>query len=310
MTRTWPRDVALVDARDWGNAPISEHLDAYLAAPLPGRKGGRRTKRRLDNIRRDVTNSAHGLGWISLSNVDAEEFLQNLEHLGGHGIGGQRRADLLMTWKSFLNWCVCDGRPSAHPLTWKRPKAGRDLRKSCSLSKHELDSLFRAALRRPLHEARLIRRGSRQGQLAAPVTPVRCRELRMVGRERALAYRLKALTGLRSEEAAAVRIGDVPFGEHPAIHLDGSRTKNGREAVIPLRRDVAEDLAEWIALRLEEEREVAAREGEPAPASLDLDRALLRVPSCRVFASDAKHAGLISTVPGETNEPQVYPPRP
>ena len=150
---------------------------------------------------------------------------------------------------------------------------------------------MKRAAQRPLHEARLVRRGPRKGQLVARVTPEREATLVRQGRERALAYKALVLTGLRSEELASVRLADLDVEcELPTISLDGTRTKNGEPATVVLRADLALDLADWLADRLTVEREKHRTSDQPVPTRLDPDAPLLRVPSIRVFDADLAFA--------------------
>jgi len=147
--------------------------------------------------------------------------------------------------------------------------------------------LLEAAHNRPLAEARKIRTGPRKGLPLARVSAEREAHLLACGWERALSYKVHLLTGLRTEELQSARVGDLDLeSEHPTIYLDGSRTKNGEEALVPLREDLAADLGTLLDHRLEHLREQARAAGEAVPVTLDPETSLLSVPSLRTFDAD------------------------
>jgi len=69
-----------------------------------------------------------------------------------------------------------------------------------------------------------------------------------LGWERALIYKTMILTGLRQGELASLPIGQA-FLDEPMPYLDlaPADEKNRKGSQIPLRRDLADDLTEWIA---------------------------------------------------------------
>src|SRR5690606_5222834 len=108
-----------------------------------------------------------------------------------------------------------------------------------ALTEAELEALLHAAMVRPLHEALLVRRGARAGTLAAKVRPEIREQLEALGRERALLYKLLALTGLRKGELASLTVGDVYLDEKdPYLSLEAAKAKNRTDADIPLRADL------------------------------------------------------------------------
>lgn len=68
------------------------------------------------------------------------------------------------------------------------------------------------------------------------------------GPDRALLYLTAVQTGFRASELASLVVGDLNLDQDPAVVvLDGSRTKNGKEAKIPLSRSFADTLRGWLA---------------------------------------------------------------
>lgn len=70
----------------------------------------------------------------------------------------------------------------------------------------------------------------------------------LVGPNRAMLYIVAVNTGLRASELASLTPESFELdGEHPMVRCQGGYTKNGAEAVLPLRRDVVEMLTDWLA---------------------------------------------------------------
>lgn len=67
------------------------------------------------------------------------------------------------------------------------------------------------------------------------------------GPDRSLLYLTAVQTGFRASELASLTVGDLNLDQEPAVVvLDGSRTKNGKEARIPLSRSFADTLRGWL----------------------------------------------------------------
>jgi len=70
----------------------------------------------------------------------------------------------------------------------------------------------------------------------------------LAGSDRAMLYIVAANTGLRASELASLTPESFELdGERPMVRCQGGYTKNGAEAVLPLRKDVAEMLRKWLA---------------------------------------------------------------
>ena len=205
---------------------------------------------------------------------------------------------------AFCNWAADTGRMIANPLN-RMPKANEksDRRRARrALTEEELVRLLDAARRRPLLEAKTVRRGPRKGRAVAKVrAETRC-ELEQVGRERALIYKTLVLTGLRKGELASLTAGQLELdggaGRVAYVVLRPEDEKNGRGSEIPIRADLAADLREWLASRLRQAQDQARRTGEPIPSRLPPDTPLFNVPSglIRIFDRDLVAAGLARRV--------------
>jgi integrase len=70
---------------------------------------------------------------------------------------------------------------------------------------------------------------------------------RMTGPARALCYRVAVATGLRFSELATLTAETFDLGEVPTVTVAAAYTKNGQVATLPLPRDLAQDLAPFLA---------------------------------------------------------------
>jgi integrase len=112
------------------------------------------------------------------------------------------------------------------------------------------------------------------------------------GWERALIYKLASLTGLRRGEIEALTLRHLHLDVAlPFLRMRRADTKNRQAADIPLRRDLAADLREWI----ESSAELASCEGRESSADEHrLDSPLFSVPKQLVKAlnRDLRVAGI------------------
>ncbi|EMI58129.1 integrase-recombinase protein [Rhodopirellula sallentina SM41] len=119
-------------------------------------------------------------------------------------------------------------------------------REARAVTVDELQRLFETARRRPLDDALTIRTGPRKGERGATIRPRRRVKLLKLGHERALIYKTALLTGLRANELRTLTVGDLSFGDVPFLKLVRSNEKNRRGSTIPLKSDLAFDLASWV----------------------------------------------------------------
>ena len=163
-------------------------------------------------------------------------------------------------WKAFGNW-LAGKRKNGRKFHWngdkrilKSPFCGLALRDeredrrrvARSLTENELRRLLDAAARRPLEDAKTIRRGPNKGQRTAKVTDARREELERLGRERQLIYMVAVLTGLRANELRTLRVADLSFGDVPFVKLRSANEKSRKGSTVPLRSDLAAELRKWI----------------------------------------------------------------
>ena len=130
--------------------------------------------------------------------------------------------------------------------------------------------------------------------------PQRIAALEAEGDERALIFKTLALTGLRRSELASITVGQIHLsGPTPYIELHAADEKSRRGAELPLRRDLAADLFDWVATKLERLRDESRRrigpEGAAAvPMKLPPATPLFKIPTSilRRLNRDLKAAGI------------------
>jgi integrase len=269
------------------STPLSVHLAAYLDHLHA--KGA--SKMHRDNVRRQLERLAAECSFSKLADLGRDALEKWLAAQAKADMGARTRNTYLAAGTAFCNWCIETRRLNFNPFA---SVARADERADCrrqrrALTEAELVRLLDVAQRRPLVEAMTVRRGKRKGQLAANIRDDVRRQLELLGRERALIYKTLVLTGLRRGELASLTVGQLELdGPLPCIVLDAADEKNRAGSTLPLRSDLAADLALWV-------KELAQRHsgdsGEfegplclpmttvPAETGLPADAPLFNVPS-------------------------------
>jgi integrase len=156
-----------------------------------------------------------------------------------------------------------------------------------AMDESELVRLLDVARQRPLLDALTARKGKRRGERYAKVRPVVRERLERLGRERALIYKTLVLTGLRKKELASLTVGQLHLDEpvpFAALYAADEKNREGNE--ITLRDDLAADLRDWLAFKLEGLQAEAREDGEPIPARLPADTPVFKVPAALVKILD------------------------
>jgi integrase len=218
-------------------APLETHLSAFEAA----KRAEGRTDRHIAGTLGIIREAATGCGWKALGDFDAEALERFI---------GRKRAPAKPTttkagaaddeskpraWsprtahkcvtalRTFLRWCVADGRLAADPLARVRKTTPTRQRTRRMLTPEEWRWLRHATEAGP----------ERMGMPAG---------------ERSLLYRTAIETGLRSTELRAlIRTSLFTDGERPYILLGAASTKNGKSARQFVRPELARDLARHVA---------------------------------------------------------------
>ena len=96
----------------------------------------------------------------------------------------------------------------------------------------------------------------KKGRTCRKDCPASPQSTRTTGRERAPVYKTLVLTGLRLNELASITMGHCRLdGPTPQLELAAADSKNRQGAMIPLRSELAAELAQWIEDKAEGPRE-------------------------------------------------------
>ncbi len=273
--------------------PLGAHFDAYYDhLRLKGS-----TPHRIRQVKTRLRRVADACGFKRLSDLEGsalERWLVEQQHAG---MAPGTRNGYRESWIAFGTWCVGTKRLIDNPLkNVPRADARGDVRRQRrALTEDEIVRLLDAARRRPLVEAMTVRRGKDKGKLTAKVKPEVREQLEFIGWERSLIYKTLVLTGLRRGELASLSVGQFKTdGPVAYFILYAKDEKNRRGSEIPVRADLAAELAEFLEAKLTRARADARRRREPIPATLPHDTKILDVPSglIRIFDRDLVFAGL------------------
>jgi integrase len=168
------------------------------------------------------------------------------------GMSARSRNAYLEGVNAFCNWCVRSdpARLRSNPFT-AIPRANVKAdprRRRRAMTEEQLSKLLAVAAARPLADARTVRRGRRKGELCAALKPETAARLERLGRERVLIYKTLVLTGLRKGELASLTVAQLELTTDPArVQLKAADEKNREGNTLPVRSDLAADLAAWIS---------------------------------------------------------------
>ena len=280
-------------ASQHAQTPLADHMAVYVDhLRLKGCSAHR--IRLVESRFRRVAGGCAFKRLPDLSSATLERWLVDQQQ---RGMAAATRNGYRESCLAFGNWCRRTNRLVENPFTGvPRADAKADCRRQRrALTEEEINRLLDAARRRPLAEARYVRRGKDKGKPLAKVRPATQAKLRALGRERALIYKTLVLTGLRKSELASLTVGQIDFTgpvAHVVLHAKDEKNRQGSE--IPLRADLAADLREWLDENLAAARAEARRRRRPIPAQLSATTKLLNVPSglIRIFDRDLVFAGL------------------
>jgi integrase len=299
---------------DYATLPLEAHIEAYMQhLQAKTIRGKRISVGHRSNVKRQLGILVRDCPFKRLRDItrDAMEKWMNRAEEGG--MGARTRNTYRAAIIAFCNWSVETDRMAANPLARLcRADEHADTRKQRrALTEEELKRLFRTAHLRPLAEygRQTIRipkhqRKGRRSWYKEKLSPenldasvARAKEILKVepdliddllwqGRERALVYKVLALTGLRKGELASITLGQIWLDEkHPYLELKAKDEKSGRGAQIPLRADMVAELRDFLA-------EMRWRQNRPT--ALPAKRKLFTIPRglVGIFDRDIAAAGI------------------
>ena len=249
-----PAEDGMIDHQD---TLLADHVAAFFEhqdAKGVTDKQINETRSRLDRVAADCK----FVRLSDLAGVQLERWLlarQKTDDMGATTRNAYREA-----WLTFTNWCVRTGRLVKNPFA-DVPKADAKAdrrRQRRALTEAELVRLLDVARRRMVETRSTVFKGPRKGERYAKLRPEVQRRLERLGEERALIYKTLVLTGLRKGELASLTVGQLVLDAEPAyLVLNAANEKNREGSTIPLRSDLAADLRNWLASRLQAAQEAS-----------------------------------------------------
>jgi integrase len=276
-------------------APLTEHFGAF--DEYHQAKGV--TKIHREDTGRYLRRLAADCGFGTLTDLRREALERWLAQRAAEGMSARTRNAYRNALVAFCNWCADPdvSRLAGNPFN-AVPKANEKAdprRQRRAMTESELARLLPVARERPLLDALTVRKGPRKGERYADVRPEVRERLQLLGRERALIYKTLLLTGLRKGELASLTAGQLSLdGPDACVALDAADEKNREGNAVPLRADLAADLRNWLADKLQRLQEKARQSGAPIPARLPPATPLFDVPSrlVHILNRDLRLAGI------------------
>lgn len=307
------------DVADNIGQPLPKHFDGY-EKHLRARGGN---PRRIKMVRARLERLAKECRFSKLNRMTADAVEEWLVKQTDAGMGAAARNGYRESLVCFGNWCRRTKRLTTNPFN-DLPRADencdrRHHRRALTVS--ELMRLLTVASLRPLAEygREVVHNGlkaSKRHRATWTREPLiyetleaateRAREalrenldlianLERTGHERALLYKVLALTGLRKGEIASLTVGQLELkGRVPFVILNPADEKNRQGSDIPLRADLVAEITAWLTERLRDAHVQARKNGLPKPARLPPTTQLFNVPTglTRIFDRDLEVAGI------------------
>jgi integrase len=308
---------------DHADVPVSEHVAAYLQhLEVKTVRGKRVSEHHRKNVRGQLRRLLEECTYHRLADITRESMERWMARAEKTGMAARTRNTYRAAIVAFCNWCVETDRLTANPLDGLCKADVRSDRRRVrrALTEEEIVRLLKAARLRPVatygRETEPLppdeREGSstwqykdltygtleaayERGRETLQDSPEFLAQKEWRGRERALIYRTLVLTGLRRGELESITVGQVRLdAERPHLELLAGDSKSGRGALIPLREDLAGDIADWLDEKQSRLQDEAREAGEPIPSRLPFEEPLFYVPSglIRIFDRDIAAADI------------------
>ena len=317
---------------DHQHTALTDHLAEFVATM----RAAGRAESHVTGTERLIRRVIDELSLRRLADIRAEAVerwlgQQTMAQLDKPAMGARTRNSYLIALRTFCNWCVERDRLPFNPLA-KISHADEKVdqrRQRRALTGAELSKLLMVARLRPLAEFGRetvthapnseAEPGKRKRRASWTLKPLKFDELtaavelarerltdnptflarqERLGIERALAYKVAVTTGLRRGELASLTVGQLDLdGDFPHIRLKAADEKNRQGNSIPLRRDMADELREWVASLRNggtDSANVLAFRRDAVAVELPASTRLLKIPKafCRILDRDLKAAGI------------------
>lgn len=192
--------------RKYMECPLSQHVGDYLAdkkaagefGPKHYEERSRPLKTVLASIKyanaKTETQRDKVMEGMTLADLSADAVDRYLASLT---CGARTKDTYRGAAVAFCNWLVLKGRQERNTLEKVTKPKGNIVRKRRALLPAQCQQLLDVARQRPLQEALTVRKGSAKGEKYAEVRKEVRERLLLLGRERALIYKMAILTALR-----------------------------------------------------------------------------------------------------------------
>ena len=208
--------------------PLVEHLNDFKASLT--NKGT--TEKHACLVYNRAKAVIENCGFVYMGDISASKVQRYLAERRGQGLGIRSSNFYLQAVKQFCRWLVADNRTAENPLAYLaglNPKT--DIRHARrALDANELERLITSAHKGEEHSG-------------------------MTGRERAMLYILAVSTGLRAGELASLTWQSFNLSDPtPSVTVLAAYSKHRRDDTLPLRLDIAQQLAMWKDEQTSDER--------------------------------------------------------
>ena len=216
--------VGMVDRfKEHRKAPLRTHLDDFKQYLTD--KGG--TDDHASVTYNRVKSVFDSSGFVFINDVQPSKIQRYISMRKKDGLGLTSCNHYLRAVKTFFNWMKDDQRTDRNPITHLKPQnTEKDIRrKRRAITLEDIEKLLNVTLNGKKHHS-------------------------MTGFERYMLYTLAMNTGYRAKEIWLLRGKSFDFNpENPTVTVMAGYTKNKKEAVIPLTKDVADKFEQWFKER-------------------------------------------------------------
>lgn len=223
---------------------IDDALNAFESDLKTKRRTGGHIKETVSFIKR----AASTCGWRLLRDMDGIQAGEFLRGLMDAGKSSRTHNKALVSLAQFGRWCVKQRLILSNPfdsLSRLSEKADKRYRRR-ALTTDEVSAIITAARMRPVMEATKDNKRGKGAKLSEDETA----RLEWKGWNRALAYRLMSVSGLRWNECRTLSLSDVHTdADTPYITIQASREKARRGAQIPLHGAIVDEVVSFIKAR-------------------------------------------------------------
>ena len=184
-----------------------------------------------------------------MADITAEKVDEALAGLRQSGTGLRTSNGYFRAMRTFCRWLVRTKRTSENPVA--------------DLSCMKVTEADRKHRRRPLNDEELALLLAAARKSPEPF-------MGLSGPDRAMLYLVAVDTGLRASELASLTPASFDLdAAQPVVRCRAGYTKNGAEAELPLRQDMAATLRDWLATKVAGEPGLAGPVGQSTARGRD-----------------------------------------